>query len=182
MSRVDEERLLEAWRAGDVEAGNLLFTRHFDAVARFFENKSPEAEDLVQATFLACVRARDRLREGVRLRAYLLGVAYRILLRHWRDRYRRPIDLRITSLQDLGPTPSRALSRARTDAELIEALRRIPLELQIVLQMHVWEELTAREIGHALALPEGTVRTRLRRGRQLLRQSLGRKRLLRSAA
>jgi hypothetical protein len=56
-SRNDAE-LLEAWRGGDQRAGEKLFDRHAESVARFFENKTGDrAEDLVQATFLRMVRA-----------------------------------------------------------------------------------------------------------------------------
>jgi RNA polymerase sigma-70 factor (ECF subfamily) len=43
----------------------------------------------------------------------------------------------------------------------------------VVLELYYWEELTAVEIGEALELPEGTVRTRLRRARALLERGIG---------
>ena len=57
---------------------------------------------------------------------------------------------------------------------LLQALRQIPLESQLLVELYFWEELTAREVAEILAVPEGTVRTRLRRARQLLEQALGR--------
>ena len=53
-----------------------------------------------------------------------------------------------------------------------EALRRIPLELQVALELYYWEGMAGPELAAALDLPEGTVRTRLRRGRQLVREQL----------
>ena len=47
---------LRAWASGDRKAGELLFERHFEAVARFFRNKTDrDHDDLIQATFLGCV-------------------------------------------------------------------------------------------------------------------------------
>ena len=54
--------LLERWRGGDLDAGNVLFERHFAGVYRFFARKTTgDAADLVQKTFLACTEGRDAL-------------------------------------------------------------------------------------------------------------------------
>ena len=51
---------------------------------------------------------------------------------------------------------------------LLEALRRIPLECQIVLELYYWEDMAAPELAQVLGIPEGTARSRLRRARELL--------------
>src|SRR5690606_10349004 len=57
----DDLELLAAWRDGDAAAGGRLFRRHFDTLFRFFSTKlDGPVEDLVQDTFLGCVRGRDR--------------------------------------------------------------------------------------------------------------------------
>src|SRR5690606_41421925 len=70
------------------------------------------------------------------------------------------------------PTPISLLSRKREVRLLLEALRRIPIELQITLELFYWEQMSAGEIADAFKLPEGTIRTRLRRARQLLEQEI----------
>src|SRR3954463_11182439 len=82
--------LLVAWRAGDAAAGQVLFKRHFRKVYRFFETKcGAEADELVQATFLACVRAKDQFRGESSFATYLFTVArhelYRVLSERRRD-------------------------------------------------------------------------------------------------
>lgn len=57
-----DDDLLDRWRAGDIEAGEQLFAAHFEGRRRFFTNKRHEPDELVQATFLACVRAVEHLR------------------------------------------------------------------------------------------------------------------------
>ncbi|WP_434428243.1 RNA polymerase sigma factor [Nannocystis pusilla] len=55
---------------------------------------------------------------------------------------------------------------------LLAALQRLPLDYQVVLELHYWESMTTDEIAAALGLPPGTARSRVRRGRQLLEDSL----------
>jgi RNA polymerase sigma factor (sigma-70 family) len=167
--------LLDAWRRGDRQAGDELFVRHFDSVYRFFGGKvGADAEDLVQATFLACVEGQERFRQEAGFRTYLLAIARNLLYRHWRSRSRSgPPDFSVTSLQDLGPSPS-TLMHARSEQRLVlEGLRRIPIDLQLALELHYWERMSGPEIALVLDLPEGTVRSRLRRAREALLEKLG---------
>lgn len=172
--RQDAE-LLAAWRAGDRGAGETLIERHFAAVLRMFRNKVGNlADDLVQQTFLICLERRDGIVDGERFRAYLLRVAYSRLLRHLRDRAgpRGRVDPMVTSVAELGPTPS-AMVRAEDErGQLFEALTRLPLEMQLALELFYWEDMTAPEIAAVLEVPEGTVRSRLRLGRDKLRDLL----------
>ncbi|MEO7731753.1 MAG: sigma-70 family RNA polymerase sigma factor, partial [Kofleriaceae bacterium] len=77
-------QLVDAWRGGDGEAGQALFQRHFDSIYGFFETKcEADADELVQSTFLACLRARDQFRKESSFRTYLFTIArhelYRVL-------------------------------------------------------------------------------------------------------
>jgi len=56
--------LLERWCAGDGNAGQELFTRHFATSTGFEHKLGPDADDLAQQTFMACVSSRDRFRRG----------------------------------------------------------------------------------------------------------------------
>jgi len=164
--------LLDAWRAGDARAGNELFERHFESVYRFLHSKtSRDPSDLVQGVFLACVEGRDSFRGESSFRTYLFSVARKQLYKHYRDR-RPDADFGVTSLADLGPTPSLLLDRRAQDRLLLEALRSIPLELQIALELHYWEQMAAPEIARVLDIPEGTVRSRLRRGKEALEEKV----------
>ncbi len=176
-----DHQLLAAWRAGDPNAGERLFERHYDAIARFFYNKAGEqAPDLIQRTFLACFEARDKLREDTRFRGFLFGIARNVLYDHFRKRRRHDhrIDFGARSVEDMGPTPTSMIAREQEIQLLMHALRKIPLDFQVILELYYWEGMSARELGETLDIPEGTARTRLRRARQLLDRQL--KRLARS--
>ena len=171
--------LLDAWRTGDRGAGNTLFERYFDPVCRFFSNKvHHNIDDLIQRTFLRCVETHARIRKPTSFRYYLFGVARNVLLEYLEEKGRRQRreapNFLSTSIEDVAPTPSSALARAREERLILHALRRIPLELQIILELYYWEELRARELAEVLDLPEGTVRTRIRRAKQLFEAEIAR--------
>lgn len=173
MSRTDEE-LLVAWRNGDRDAGDDLLSRYFDAVYRFFRSKIKEGvEDLVQRTFLDCVEARDRV-EGTTFRGYLFRVARNRLVDHLRRGMRMSphVDITDQPLVSLDTTPSQIVARNQDEHYLLEAMRRLPLDLQITLELCYWEDLTGREIAEALAIPSNTVRSRLVRARAKLKSEL----------
>jgi RNA polymerase sigma factor (sigma-70 family) len=167
--------LLQAWQAGDDRSGEQLFRRNYQAVLRFFHNKAgAQAHDLVQRTFLACLEARERIREGASFRAFLFGIARHVLFDHYRlaRRDRDHLEFETVSVEDLRPTPSSVIAQAREVELLMRALRKIPLEGQMILEMYYWEGMGAREIGEVMAMPEPTVRTKIRRARLRLEQEI----------
>ena len=164
--------LLDAWRAGDKDAGNELFDRHFEALYRFFGNKvSDEIDDLVQRTLLGCVNGRDRFREQSTFRTYLYGTARNVLFDHFdrRGREAKRLDYGTVSAIDLGDTPSMVVEAKAERRVLVTALRRVPLDDQIALELYYWEGMSGPELADALALTEPAVRSRLRRALERLR-------------
>ncbi len=173
--RTDEE-LFEAWRCGDRTAGNVLCRRHFWAIRRFFQNKvDREVEELVQQTFARCVEGRARYAGRSSFRIFLFGVARNVLREFYRGgRHCQPAIFSEQSVRDMGAGPSTALAKRQEQRLLLEALRRIPMELQVVLELYYWEELTGVELGEILDVPERTARSRVRRAKQLLEKALTR--------
>jgi RNA polymerase sigma factor (sigma-70 family) len=172
---MSDAELLRAWAEGDKRAGEQLFERHFEAVARFFRNKlaaDASHEDLIQQTFLGCVEARHRFRHDASFRTFLFAIARNQLSKFWRTRSRDRLDLQTVSIHDLDASPSAAIARDQDHQQLLIALRRLPLDSQIALELHYWESLTADEIAVVLELPLGTAKTRLRRAKQLLEAEL----------
>lgn len=165
--------LLKRWKAGDRDCGSQLFNRHFDAIHRFFAAKveAPHVADLVGETMLKCVEAAARYRGDGSFRAYLFGVARHVLLSHFkrkRQRGDRQLDASVTSLLDLGPSPTRAHWRREELRLLHEALRRLPLDLQLVIEMHYWEGMSTSDLAVTFDVPQGTIKSRLRRAREQL--------------
>ncbi|MFO7562317.1 MAG: sigma-70 family RNA polymerase sigma factor [Enhygromyxa sp.] len=166
-----DEELLAAWGQGDRAAGSELFTRHYSTVRRFFANKADDAaEDLIQQTFASCVAGRARFEGRSSFRTYLLGIARNLLRQHWEARRGRGqhIDIEEVSLAELGAGPSTLISRDRDHRRLLDALRQVPLEQQIILELYYWEGLSGSALGEALGVGEDTARSRLRRAKVAL--------------
>ncbi|MEZ4450392.1 MAG: sigma-70 family RNA polymerase sigma factor [Nannocystaceae bacterium] len=166
----DDRALLAAWRGGDQAAGNRLFGRHFEPIGRFFYAKvTTGVDDLVQRTFLGLLERADALPPETDVRAYLFGIARRLLLRRFRDRYRgKEFDALETSVIDVDDSPSQITDRRQQLGLLLRGLQSIAIDHQILLELFYWEELPAPAIAEILEIPEGTVRSRLRRARELL--------------
>ncbi len=78
------------------------------------------------------------------------------------------------SAQDLGATPTGVIAHQEEHRLLLAALRAIPLDDQVTLELMYWEQLSGREIGEVLGVPEGTARTRIRSARLSLEAALAR--------
>jgi RNA polymerase sigma factor (sigma-70 family) len=172
-----DEALLDAWQRGDRKAGHELFERHFESVRRFFVNKvGRELEDLVQRTFLGCLEGRERFAGRSSFRGFLFGVATNVLREHYRAQLRdaRNDRLEDMSVADMNPGPSTALARKREQRLILEALRRIPLDAQIILELYYWEHLTGPQLAEVFGIPENTARSRLRRAKELLGKAIAR--------
>lgn len=172
-----DHQLLGAWRGGDRQAGSKLFDRHFRALRRFFRNKvrdESEADELVQRSFMACVSGVERFREEASFRTWLFAVAHNVLREHLRERAKRPLDFGSESIAALEPGPSTNFARQREHRVLLEGLRALPLESQVMLELYYWEQLPARELGLVFDVPVGTVRGRIRKAKELLSVELAR--------
>ncbi len=175
MTDRSDEALLAEWSGGDQTAGEALVERHFPTVFRFFHNKVGHAvHDLCQRTFLACLEARERYRGEGKFSTFIYGVARNQLLAYFRKRKSRgrmaaPLQ---HSVADLGPSPSTMLGRDAEERRLYESICRLPIDLQISLELFYWEDVPSREIAAILDVPESTVRSRLRRARLQLRKAL----------
>ena len=169
--------LLEAWANGSTPAGNELLERHFALVHRFFRNKvGAELEDLVQQTFLACLEARTRYRGHASFKTFLLAIARNQLFTHYSQRGRRALDTEVHSVRDLRTSPTAAMAK-REDLRLLQAaLREIPLDFQLILELVFWEGLDAVEIAAVLNVPVNTLYSRLHRAKLALRAKLERDR------
>lgn len=171
----DDLMLLAAWRGGDRELGSVLFRRHVAGVSRFFRTKVPDqAEDLTQKTFLALVESESRFAANSSFRTYLFGIARNQLLMHLRSKSRANARFEplTRSAVAAGASPARIAAQQQQQQLILTALQNIPVDYQVALELHYFESMALAEIALVLAEPVGTVKSRLSRGRVILRETL----------
>lgn len=127
-----------------------------------------DADDAAQEVFLVVYRKLDRI-DPSRERSFVYGVTVRVAQAQRRRRSRRreaPLEH-----EEVGPGApvDEAVHRARRLAQLDQLLDQLPFELRTVFVLHAIEELSRTEVARTLGLPPGTVASRLRRARDLLR-------------
>ncbi|MEX1363893.1 MAG: RNA polymerase sigma factor [Nannocystaceae bacterium] len=173
----DEHELLEAWRGGDRGAGSRLIAARSREVTWFFRNKvfdEDDVPDLVSQTFLRAVSARDRFEGKTSFRRFLYAIAHNVLREYLRAKTKRAqerLDFGEVCVRDLQPRSLSSLHSEKQQVQaLIEALREIPIEDQVVLELKYFEGLSGRELAEVVGMPEGTIRGRLARGLARLRE------------
>ncbi|MGE5413930.1 MAG: RNA polymerase sigma factor [Syntrophomonadaceae bacterium] len=169
----DEKDLVARCRQGDDDAWRDLvdrFGQRVYAIAYHFTLKREDADELSQEIFLKIFENLHRYDGGFPLVAWVLSVSRHLCI----DRYRRKkrensfrfvSDDAVTSLLPSGDDPGTvALTRERTRI-LFSALAELPEDLSEILILRDLNGLAYDEIGKALELPEGTVKSRLFRAR-----------------
>jgi RNA polymerase sigma factor (sigma-70 family) len=140
--------LLTRWRDGDRRAADELSRRYQGDLRQFFRTKAgPEdVEDLVQKVWLGLIETQGPQREAVvptSFKAYLFGIARHVVIRHIEARYRLdntvPIEQSIASLD---PSLSQVVGERLKSQRLIRALQTLPVEMQILLELRYYTELS----------------------------------------
>ncbi|BEL10547.1 RNA polymerase sigma factor [Actinoplanes sichuanensis] len=157
-----------------------LFDRHAPHIHRYLARRLGDqaADDLVAETFLTAFRRRGTFRADQRdARPWLYGIATLLVAQHRRDEVRR---LRLHRVVPAEPDTQCHADRVAADVTaaalrdvLTSALADLAAGDRDVLLLIVQEELTYEQVAAALDIPVGTVRSRLHRGRSVLRAALG---------
>jgi RNA polymerase sigma-70 factor, ECF subfamily len=172
----------ELWRrlcTGDADALTAVYERYVDAVYNFAFRRTASwsvAEEAVQATFTTLWRrARDGALSPLRLpsaRPLLLTMAGHECANLQRAQRRRHALLRrlrpSPDTVDHAPQVAERLDDELRMSEVRRAMRRLPGSQQEAIELVVWAELSVAEAADALGVAEGTVKSRLSRGRKRL--------------
>jgi RNA polymerase sigma-70 factor (ECF subfamily) len=159
----------DAWAAFEGEV--LPHADRLFRLAMWFERNRADAEDVVQETMMQALRSFHRFQPGTNCRAWLTTILQRIVSNRRRARGRSIVvsdpDDRIAQTAPFVPPVPQDL----TD-ELVLSSRRLPTAFQEVILLCDVEDLSYKEAAEALAIPIGTVMSRLHRGRAQLRAEL----------
>lgn len=177
--------LVERARAGDRDAFEILVRRHHRRIYRTLlgiTGNKEDAEDLTQMTFLKAFEHLGSFEGSARFSTWLTRIAINEGLQ--RLRRRRPME----SLDDAGDeedqefrprqirawteSPEQALSRSEIRSVVEQELMHLPEKYRLVVMLRDLEELSTEETAQALGLGIAVVKTRLLRGRLMLRERL----------
>ena len=164
---------------------------HLDAVYRFafrLAGSAPDAEDLVQETFLRAFRSWNRYEPGTRAKSWLFTICRNAFLRQRQHDSRREAIMQqavqrsgdggeanaenILFVPAYQQDPEGTFFFSLIDRTLLDAIETIPLDFREVVLLSDLEGLSYAEIAQLLDVPLGTVKSRLFRGRRLLQERL----------
>lgn len=153
-----------------------VFPSVFGTALRLTRSRE-EAEDLAQEAVVRAYEAFERF-DGSNFKAWMLRIVTNLYINKYRQRQRGP---QVASLDEEGmvePTghdgeiPDRVLFDEALGAEIEEALGKVPEDFRIAVLLSDIEGLSYQEVADATGVPIGTVRSRLARGRAILRRHL----------
>jgi RNA polymerase sigma-70 factor (ECF subfamily) len=177
---VTPDSLIEQCLTGDQAAWEAIVRQNWRKVfnvAYKFVGKHDEAEDLTQDIFLKIFKSLDTFDRRANFQTWLISVSRNLCIDHYRSvrKERETID-RGVDAADLAPAspdsgPIAALEQRDRVVLLRQAMAALPETLRTAVLLRDIQELSYQEIADKLRLPEGTVKSRINRGRtELARQ------------
>ena len=173
-AQTDEQLMLRAARGSD-RAFEELYNRHARRLQGFFVRRLGDdadlAADFMHDTFLRLYAAREKYHEGNSFRAWLYTIAYILCKNHRRNQ------LAIV----LGDSVAEEAAEANIEVELdegilhdalCEVLKSLPEPYAMLFSLHYEEELTIPQIAKITDLPEGTVKSRLHKTMNIIKQQM----------
>ena len=174
------DQVIQRCLDGDQSAWETIVRTHWRRVfniAYKFVGRHDQAEDLTQDVFLKLYKSLDTFDRRANFQTWLISVSRNLCIDHYRSvrKERETID-RGVDASELSPAspeagPVAALEQRDRVELLREALGGLPESLRTAVLLRDIQELSYQEIADRLRLPEGTVKSRINRGRtELARQ------------
>ena len=175
----DQEHIIARARRGDADAFEQLVEAYRNQVFRLalrMCGNEADADEVAQEAFLSAWKGLPNFRGESRFSTWLYQLtthaAIDLMRREKRQAAAEDIDGIIAA--DDGASPQQQAERAETRREVRSALMQLPEEYRQVLLLRFMEELSYEEIGQALKLPAGTVKSGLNRAKAQLKDILSR--------
>lgn len=173
MGGKSDEAIIRKIRAGDIAAYEEIVRRYQRPFFVFIHHMVPDwawCEDLVQETFIKIYKSIDRIDTSRKFSTYAFEIAKNTAISHIRGAKK------VISLSKVDIEADESLYERMTREESRERVRKAILKLRKsykdVVSFYYFEDLSYEEISKKLKLPINTVRTHLRRGRQVLKEIL----------
>jgi RNA polymerase sigma-70 factor (ECF subfamily) len=174
----DEVSLLRASLDGETAAWGEIVSRYKDAVfglcLGFLRNRA-DAEDVTHDAFIRAYNNLRRYHLDKRFSTWMFTIAANLCRNRLRYRRNHPVVETPTHLIG-GSDPATIVAKEDREARVRKALDRLPNAYRAPLVLRFYNDLSYREIGDVLSIPEGTVKTRIHRGKAMLRNLIGEER------
>jgi RNA polymerase sigma-70 factor, ECF subfamily len=177
-----DQPLIDAVLAGDTAQFNGLVMRHANRLYRFILKNvghTAVAEDLIQETFVEAYRQLSTFRGDAEFATWLFGIALnkiRNYINRSPDVRQHHSHMRVLSLDFAREdNPTQLLEKKQTLLALQRAIETLPTDLRESLILVAVEELPYERAAQLLEIPVGTLKSRVHRARELLRQSMQRR-------
>jgi len=171
-----DAELMAQVRDGDRDAFADLVDRHKDAVVSYLTRLTghrDRAEDLGQETFLRLFRSAREYTEQGYLRAYLYRIATNLVRSEERRERRQRLLMPFLSREEHAePAAPSGMLRRELTREVTAAVAKLPLRYRVPLVLHEIEGWSYVDIAQEIGCREGTVKSRVHRGRQQLKAKL----------
>jgi RNA polymerase sigma-70 factor (ECF subfamily) len=175
--QVSDAELMRQVQGGDRQAFSGIVERHKDAMVNYLCRLTgcrARAEDMAQETFLRLYLYRERYQEQGKLGALLYRIATNLAHSEGRRQKRQQVLRGILGRGsgESGDTPESDLLRHEAHVQLQQAITQVKLRFRVPLVLHEIEGLSYSEVAEVLSVRENTVKSRISRGRRMLRESL----------
>ena len=161
-----------ASKLGEFETEALPHLKDLFRTAVRVMGDSSRAEDVVQEVYLQAWKAFARFESGTNCRAWLFKILFNTIHHHRRKWFGLRVVPDSEELMESTAAAPMPFPETVTDGEVLSALDSIPRDYRSVVLLADVEEFAYKEIAEILAVPIGTVMSRLSRGRRLLREQL----------
>ncbi|MCS6874204.1 MAG: sigma-70 family RNA polymerase sigma factor [Pyrinomonadaceae bacterium] len=189
ISSFEDEELVRRCRAGDVSAWELIvatYSKRIFNLAYRFTFDVEAAEDLTQEVFVKIYKTLDQYNSNQGdLSNWLMKIARNLIIDDYRRRQRMPQDSDAENIEDhifhlrsIQESQQIEIERQELMEQIQKAIKKLPPDMRICVILRDVEELSYQEIAKLLKVPEGTVKSRINRGRIELAKILRRMRVV----
>lgn len=183
---LEDQEIIRRCKSGQTDLMDILIDRYqtrLYTLCRRLTRDPDDADDLFQDTWVNVVKNISRLQADHKFASWLFTVC----VNRYRDRYRSrkswlarikeytsgEVKEREMALQkSRDPGPDELVVRDEAEAAVRNAVDRLSDTVRIPIILHYFHDLGLREVAQALGIPEGTVKSRMARGREMLKKTL----------
>lgn len=171
----DEAALIKSALEGSQRAYTNLMSLHklrvYNLILGMVGNED-DAADLTQETFIRAFRSLHRFNPDYPFRPWIVRIASNCCMDFFRQRKYETVSMEDAGIVEPAAGPGERFERKRTAIRIEEGIQTLPENLRAAILLRYKEDLSYQEISEVLDIPMGTVKTWIKRGRELLKSTL----------